>query len=157
MLDSVTEQQRFAQFLQQMPGICAVGQRPAQVLLSFLTAMVDAQVRPHAKPLQNFPKTSVVFPWCDRLSKAKATFEDLPRQLGHAYENWTFPVREYLVNPPDFALKQPLFRACFQLLPPPRPKTIGNCNMVCRPWEMRQVLSQRIRFGKIRVNPRKFY
>ncbi|ACA98619.1 MULTISPECIES: DEAD/DEAH box helicase [unclassified Picosynechococcus] len=118
LLDSVTEQQRFAQFLQQMPGICAVGQRPAQVLLSFLTAMVDAQVRPHAKPLQNFPKTSVVFPWCDRLSKAKATFEDLPRQLGHAYENWTFPVREYLVNPPDFALKQPLFRACFQLLPP---------------------------------------
>lgn len=118
LLDSVTEQQRFAQFLGQMPGICAGNQEPARVLLSFLTAMVDAQVRPHAKPLQNFPKTAVVLPWCDRLSKAKATFEDIPRQLRHAYENWTFPLREYLVEPPDFVPNQPLFRTCFELLPP---------------------------------------
>ncbi|MBV5257575.1 DEAD/DEAH box helicase [Synechococcus moorigangaii CMS01] len=118
LLDSVTEQQRLAQFLRQMPGICVGNNEAAPVLLSFLTAMVDAQVRPHAKPLQNFPKTSGVLSWCDRLSKAKATFEEAPRQLRHAYENWTFPVREYVVEPPDFTLHQPLFRTCFQLLPP---------------------------------------
>ncbi|BAW95890.1 SNF2 helicase, putative [[Synechococcus] sp. NIES-970] len=118
LLDSVTEQQRLAQFLRQMPGICQGNQPAAPILLSFLTAMVDAQIRPHAKPLQNFPKTSVVLSWCDRLSKAKATFEDAPRSLTHAYANWTFPLRDYLVQPPDFSLKQPLFRGCFQLLPP---------------------------------------
>jgi SNF2 family DNA or RNA helicase len=121
LLDSVTEQQRLAQFLQHMPGICNQGEDPAQVLLSFLTQMVDAQIRPYAKPLQNFPKTSVALPWVDRLAKAKPTFEldgRSPQQLRHAYESWTFPVRDHLVQPPDFHLNQTLFRTCFQLEPP---------------------------------------
>lgn len=119
LLDSVTEQQRFAQFLQHMPTVSANGDRPSSILLSFLTQMVDAQIRPHAKPLHNFPKNSVSIPWVNRLSKAKASFElEAAQPLRHAYENWTFPIRDHLVQPPDFALTQPLFRTCFQLIPP---------------------------------------
>ncbi len=131
VLDSVAEQQQFAQFLQYMPTICADEEDREQVLLSFLTQMVDAQIRPHAKPVQNFPKGSVSAPWADRLAKAKPIFEldgRSPQQLRHAYESWTFPVREHLVQPPEFELNQSLFRTCFQLVPPDESQETWSLN-----------------------------
>ncbi len=121
LLDSVTDQQRFAQFLQQMPQVCSRSDKPDTVLLSFLTQMVDAQVRPHAKPQHNFPKTSVILPWVNRLFQPNPQFQldhRVQQQLRHAYENWTFTIRDYLVYPPDFDYIQPLFRTCFHLIPP---------------------------------------
>ncbi|AFY38505.1 SNF2-related protein [[Leptolyngbya] sp. PCC 7376] len=131
LLDSVAEQQQFAQFLQFMPEICATPDLKEKILLSFLTQMVDAQIRPHAKPLQNFPKNAVSLPWANRLAKAKPIFEldgRSPQQLRHAYESWTFPVREHLVQPPEFALNQSLFRTCFQLVPPEEGKETWSLN-----------------------------
>ncbi len=147
LLDSALDQARLEQFSRQMPSVCrlydghpelngnekkgassdAIAQtpmptNPRQLILSFLSAVVDVQVRAIAQS-QTIPATQLsrelpVREWIQALGTSPVVEADVEQveRLQGALSTWTAPLqnrlRDGIAN----------FRTCFQLKSPPQGK-----------------------------------
>ncbi len=149
LVDSNQARIRFAKFSQLMPPACYSYQTmtnqegesisPQQLLLSFLSSILDNQLRNWVDEiyLPNVP--SIVQIWIANLAKKTFKFKAKTKEINRletALQNWTLPIQDYLVNPHNGKLEQNLFRICFQLQPPTK-KDIetGNNN-----WQLQYKL-----------------
>lgn len=146
LLDSAVDQARLEKFTQLMPSSCrayeelgtgdAVKQgqsrelaglsspssiSPEELLLAFLSSVVDVQVR-HWVQAQALPEAeSTVQEWLRSLSTTSDSLEAPPEavaRLEAALQTWTTPLQQNLVAPTSHTLRQNLFRTCFALKPP---------------------------------------
>jgi SNF2 family DNA or RNA helicase len=140
LLDSNKDQARFAKFSQSMPPACYVDrfereseeqfkiniELAQQVLLNFLTVIVDSQLRSYLDLKLDSYKAQTLQPWLQSLLEEKANFslnEKEYRRLETALDRWTLPIQEYLVGSPNNKLGQKLFRTCVILQPPKQTNT----------------------------------
>jgi len=138
LLDNALDQSRLAQFAQSMPPICRAygvaggaetdpneyihGTDPQELLLNFLSQVVDAQLRTWldvgVKPM----KGSLVSPWLETLQTDEEIVweesEDGPQRLNTAVQTWLAPVHDFLVKPDSEKIGGDRFQACFVLEPP---------------------------------------
>ncbi|HEY9832143.1 MAG TPA: DEAD/DEAH box helicase, partial [Stenomitos sp.] len=140
LLDSAVDQARLEKFTQLMPSSCRAYQEleskdgeqsrdltalsaipPEELLLAFLSHVVDVQVR-HWVQSQALPEAeSTVQEWLRRLSTTSDFFEAPPEavaRLEAALHTWTTPLQQNLVAPTSHTRRQNLFRTCFALKPP---------------------------------------
>lgn len=144
LLDSAVDQARLEKFTQVMPSACRAYlnkveggnienlnpasnlqpesfHQPQKLLLSFLSSIVDSQVRSWvaAQPL---PTTEPPMQeWLQALSTPSDTLEastEVVERLEAALQTWTIPVQQNLVAPTSQTLRKNLFRTCFVLKPP---------------------------------------
>ena len=131
LLDSTVDQARLAKFIQLMPAACRVYQSESneeiklvesqELLLGFLSSILDAQLRSWIDESLIGSKTVSVQSWLRSLTEQAAIFQGEAKnikRLETALYNWTLPIKDYLVNPGDRQLKQNLFRTCLALVPP---------------------------------------
>ena len=126
LLDSQVDLTRLAKFSQSMPSVCLAYQNqsvPSQeLLLKFLGAIIDAQVRTWIDDPSINNKSVTIQPWLRSLSESNAevnTENNHSARLKNALYNWTLPVQEYLVDRLNNNLGQNQYRTCFLLQPPP--------------------------------------
>jgi SNF2 family DNA or RNA helicase len=141
LLDSNKDQARLAKFSQSMPPACYAYQLERnlaeqfktslelaqKILLDFLTAVVDRQIRDRLEINLNNYKTQNFQSWLNSLTEKNSNFfcsEKEYQRLEAALDRWTFPIQEYLVGSPNNKLGQKLFRTCVILQPPKQ--TNGN-------------------------------
>ena len=131
LLDSQVDLTRLAKFSQFMPPACLAYQQqllqPQELLLQFLGAILDAQVRTWLDDNSSSTKAVAIQPWLRSLSGSNSLLETESKnseRLKNALYNWTLPVQEYLVNEQNNNLGQNQYRACFFLQPPP--KSVNN-------------------------------
>ncbi|MGK7873895.1 MAG: DEAD/DEAH box helicase [Xenococcaceae cyanobacterium] len=149
LLDSSVDQGRFAKLTQLMPSVCRAYQHmenensqfaePQELLLGFLSSILDAQLRTWIDISATPPKASTVQPWLQALSQESAYFQAEPKEVNRletALQNWTLPVQDYLVTSPDNKLGQNQFRTCFSLQPP----TSGEINWGYFNWKLQYYL-----------------
>ncbi len=144
LLDSAVDQARLERFAQIMPSACRAyqeeGERgrislshpltslpshqfvePQELLLGFLSSVMDAQVR-HGIEAQPLPTVeSPMQEWLRSLSTSSDTIEapaEAVARLEAALSTWTTPVRENLIAPTTQRFGQNLFRTGFSLIPP---------------------------------------
>ncbi|MBD2125620.1 DEAD/DEAH box helicase [Microcoleus sp. ZQ-A2] len=146
LLDSAVDQARLEKFTQLMPSSCRAYQElgtgdggqggqgrelaglsspssisPEELLLAFLSSVVDVQVR-HWVQAQALPEAeSTVQEWLRRLSTTSDSFEASPEavaRLEAALQTWTTPLQQNLVAPTSQGIRQNLWRTCFALKPP---------------------------------------
>ena len=130
LLDSALDQARLTQFTQSMPLVCcqyqASPQLPSQVLLDFLGNAIDHQVRQATTSLPQPQLSSPCQEWLQGLTspvpgKLSSTTDE-GRRLATLWENWTTPVKSYLVTSSNYWQERQeqgnLFRACLVLHPP---------------------------------------
>ncbi|AFZ16801.1 DEAD/DEAH box helicase [Allocoleopsis franciscana] len=159
LLDSAIDQARLEKFTQLMPSSCRAYQElgtgdggqggqggqgrdltalsaipPEELLLAFLSCVVDVQVR-HWVQAQALPETeSTVQEWLRSLSITSDPLEAPPEavaRLEAALQTWTTPLQQNLVAPTSQSLRQNLWRTCFALKPP----TAGETN-----WQLEYCL-----------------
>ncbi|MGL5871732.1 MAG: SNF2-related protein [Xenococcaceae cyanobacterium] len=140
LLDSNKDQTRFAKFSQSMPPACYVDRSEReteeqfkinielaqQVLLNFLTVIVDSQLRSYLDIKLDSYKAQTLQPWLQSLLEEKASFSSNEKEyqrLETALDRWTLPIQEYLVGSPNNKLGQKLFRTCVILQPPKQTNT----------------------------------
>jgi SNF2 family DNA or RNA helicase len=94
---------------------------PQELLLAFLSSLIDAQVR-HWIEAQSLPVAeSPIQEWLRSLSTRSDTIEAPPEavaRLEAALSTWTTPVQQNLVASMSQTFGQNLFRTCFVLNPP---------------------------------------
>ena len=135
LLDSAVDQGRLDKFASVMPSACRVYQgmgkgessssflplEPQELLLAFLSSVVDAQVS-HWVENQAIPAVdSPMQEWLRSLLTSSHTLE-IPTEEGArleaALKTWTMPVQQNLVVPTSQTLQQNLWRTGFSLKPP---------------------------------------
>ncbi|HEY9875755.1 MAG TPA: SNF2 helicase-associated domain-containing protein, partial [Candidatus Obscuribacterales bacterium] len=140
LLDSAVDQARLEKFAQQMPSACRTYQldfeednnpkskiqnpksiEPQELLLGFLSSIMDAQVRSWVGA-NALPTTEpLVSQWLQSLSGTSDKVEADSVAVGRleaALQTWTTPVQEHLVTQVSQELGQNLFRTCLLLKPP---------------------------------------
>ncbi|NES87253.1 MAG: hypothetical protein F6K10_41350, partial [Moorea sp. SIO2B7] len=130
LLDSSVDQARLAKFSQLMPLGCRAYQldpdnpkleEPQELLLGFLTDILDVQLRNCIDDNILPDKELLVHSWLQSLGQDYASLEAEDtevKRIETAINNWTLPVQDYLVNYADHKLKQNEFRTCLVLTPP---------------------------------------
>lgn len=140
LLDSALDQARLEKFTQVMPSACRAYQAseneedsssspisPEELLLSFLSSAMDAQVRNWVKTQALPIAESPLQEWMRSLIATSGTLEasgDAVARLEAALRTWTTAVQQHLVAPMSQTLGENLFRTCFTLVPP----TSGETN-----------------------------
>jgi SNF2 family DNA or RNA helicase len=123
LLDSAIDQSRLAKFTQLMPNICCSYQEIEQkqdLLLGFLSAIVDAQLRVYSESSNLYLSSSSLNNWLQALRHKTGIFEwelNQIKRLENALLNWTLPIQDYYLGG-QHKLGQILFRPCFLLTPP---------------------------------------
>ncbi|MGA9378024.1 MAG: DEAD/DEAH box helicase [Phormidium sp.] len=129
LLDSGVDRVRLENFARQMPGVCRNYQdlqtenpspftslelpsEPKDMLLSFLSSMIDLQVRTVARG-NSVPNTeNLVQKWLEGLANESAQVTgETPERLAAILNSWIAPVQPFLTG-------QSLFRTCFKVHPP---------------------------------------
>lgn len=141
LLDSAVDQTRLETFTQVMPLSClayhAQGtdesstspfpHQPQELLLSFLSSMIDAKVRTWVETQPPPTLASPVQKWLRSLATPADTL-DVPdeavERLDTALSTWTTPIQQNLVTSSSSPLRQNLWRTGFALIPP----TSGETN-----------------------------
>ena len=156
LLDSAVDQARLEKLTQVLPSACRaylrsgealdVGKKlnvesldqpanlqpatlyaPEELLLGFLSGVIDAQVR-HWVNAQTLPVAEPpIEEWMRSLSTDSDTWEAPPEavtRLEAVLQTWTTPVQQNIVAPTSQSLSQNLWRTCFALHPP----TSGEAN-----------------------------
>jgi SNF2 family DNA or RNA helicase len=148
LLDSAVDQARLEKFTQLMPSACRAYRglgneedsspnspstnpkskiqnlkflEPQELLLRFLSSVIDAQVRIWVETPTMPTAESTIQEWLRSLSTQSDALEvpsEAVTRLEAALQTWTTPVQQNLVTPTSQTLKQNLFRACFVLKPP---------------------------------------
>ena len=137
LLDSASDQERLRHFTQDMPlsircirpagkesPLLACNQNPVDardLIVSFLTALVDTQIRQTAQevPLNGLTNLSPELPvkeWLEALTQSDSKLKASPvavSRLQEALNTWTAPLQSMDVNPAD------QFRLLLELQPPP--------------------------------------
>ena len=94
---------------------------PEELLLGFLSGVIDAQVR-HWVNAQTLPVVEpTIEEWMRSLSTDSDTLEAPPEavaRLEAVLQTWTTPVQQNIVAPTSQTLSQNLWRTCFALKPP---------------------------------------
>lgn len=128
LLDSTQEQGRLTKYTRLMPLACLayeVGkkQQPQELILDFLSRLIDAQLRLGVQINVN-QASGVVAKWLQSLGSDSPEFAAKSSEIERletALRNWTLPIQDYLVN--NLKLGQNQFRACFCLVPPKSEQT----------------------------------
>ncbi|NEP13470.1 MAG: DEAD/DEAH box helicase [Symploca sp. SIO2C1] len=134
LLDSSVDQERLGKFSQLMPSACRayLGKEneqesflslipPQELLLSFLSSVIDNQVRSWIEETSLPAAVSPVKEWLKALSTTPEHLEGEPSdraRLEAALQAWTTPVQQNLVTPNSQGLGRNLFRTCLVLQPP---------------------------------------
>jgi len=147
LLDSAVDQARLEKFTQLMPSACRADQEiagmgegdaqnydspqpspqltgiePQELLLGFLSSVIDAQVRNWVEEQPLLTAESPVHLWMRSLSIPNNILEapaEAIVRLETALSTWTTPVKQNLVTPMGQTLGQNLFRTGLALQPPP--------------------------------------
>ncbi len=129
LLDSNIDQIRLTNFVQKMPSLCrcyvdseeSPPINPQELILDFLTNIVDLQVRKLLDPLTVSGNDLTVEPWLNSLVKTDINYCELPsadsKRLKMAFDHWTLPIQDNLITS-DFQLSKKQYRICFKLTPP---------------------------------------
>lgn len=139
LLDSGVDQARLDKFTTVMPAACRAYQEigngelvigdgnaffplePQELLLAFLSRIVDVQVRSWVEAKGIPAVESLMQEWLRSLLASTNTLE-IPTEevvrLEAALKTWTMPVQQNLVVPSSQALQQSLWRTSFDLKPP---------------------------------------
>ncbi|MCA1992172.1 MAG: DEAD/DEAH box helicase, partial [Coleofasciculus sp. S288] len=99
---------------------------PQELLLGFLSRVVDVQVRSWVEAQAIPAAESAIWEWVRSLSTESNTLEapsEAIARLENALQIWTTPVQQNLVAPTSQPLRQNLFRSCFALQPPASSET----------------------------------
>ena len=149
LLDSATDRERLEKFIQIMPsacrgylgmGFCRERQpngnggdlklvewsnfqpdSPQELLLSFLSSIIDVQVRSWLESVSLPVTESPISEWLQSLSKSSNIFTGEATAIARletALSTWTLPIQQHLITPKSQKLGQNLFRTCFVLQPP---------------------------------------
>lgn len=146
LLDSAVDQARLEKFTQLMPSACRAyssqnakfkiqnedealthpasiinSKAPEELLLGFLSGVIDAQVRDWVETPVIPTAESTVQEWLRMLSTPSDTLEaptEAVARLEAALHTWTTPIQQNLVAATAQPLRQNLFRTCFALQPP---------------------------------------
>ena len=153
LLDSEIDQARLAKFTQLIPPACYAYQlnskekkeegtqliEPQELLLGFLSSILDAQLRTWIDITVTTAKDSLVQSWLQSLNQNQGEFQSKAKDLQRlqtALQNWTLPIQDYLATNFEHKLNQNLFRACFSLEPP----TLGEINWGYTDWKLQYSL-----------------
>ncbi|MGB5961187.1 MAG: DEAD/DEAH box helicase [Coleofasciculaceae cyanobacterium] len=128
LLDSGVDQARLDKFTAMMPSACrayqemgqdnSVAINPRELLLAFLSQVVDAQVR-NCLDVKAIPTLAPVQEWLRMLvTSGVATANEEMTRLEAALKTWTMPVQQNLIVPTSQTLPQNLWRTGFSLKPP---------------------------------------
>jgi SNF2 family DNA or RNA helicase len=137
LLDSTLDQARLAKFIQLMPSACLAYNftqsenriEAQELLLNFLRAILDIQVRNYLENNINVTKTVTIQPWLNSLSGYSHLLKIEPKQISrleNALDNWTLSIQDYLVNEKNKNLGQNQYRTCFILQPPSQRENNGE-------------------------------
>ncbi len=134
LLDSSVDQERLSKFSQLMPSACRAYLEkeneqesfpslipPQELLLSFVTSVIDSQVRSWIEETSLPAAVSPVQEWLKALSTTAEHLEGEPSDMARleaALQGWTTPVQQNLVTPNSQGLGRNLFRTCLVLQPP---------------------------------------
>lgn len=141
LLDSAVDRSRLEKFTQFMPLVCRSYQQmgrinqeldnqkaiadalisPSALLLSFLSSILDIQVRQWVASLAAPTVETPIPEWLRSLTSSSDTLALAPTaiaRLDQALQTWTLPVQQHLVTPNCQGLAQNLFRTCLILQPP---------------------------------------
>ena len=94
---------------------------PQELLLDFLSTILDAQLRTWVETSLPPVKESAVKQWLQALSQEKASFEAEPttvNRLKTALQTWTLPVQDSMGTELIHKWAKNQFRTCFSLQPP---------------------------------------
>ncbi len=148
LLDSNIDRDRLAKFVQLMPPVCRSYcqenseittiklQDSQELLLNFLSSIIDARVRIWNQDIPINNKAIAVSPWLQSLGAKNPVLklEDKNnKRIDNAIKNWTFTVRDYLIDLSKLKVKQNLYRTCFNLVPPEK-KQIKSGNV---DWQLK--------------------
>lgn len=152
LLDSITDQTRFARFSQLFPSICrhyhpiernlAEPASPAQnrdPILDFLRESMALQIRDWMGEITPSSKAPLVKDWLQGLGQEQPLPQEQPSRyprLENALKNWTRSVQDYLVTPLNDQLGINHYRVCFVLVPP----TSGEVAWGILNWKLHYVL-----------------
>lgn len=148
LLDSAVDQVRLEKFSHFMPFACRAYQalgdaqdstsdsqttnpisqiptlkfsEPQELLLGFLSRMIDVQVRNWVEAESLSATESIIQQWVRSLSSPSPTLEASPEAINRletALSTWTTPIQQNLVASLSQTLGQNTFRTCFALKPP---------------------------------------
>ncbi|HEY9599080.1 MAG TPA: DEAD/DEAH box helicase, partial [Cyanophyceae cyanobacterium] len=141
LLDSAVDQARLEKFSHLMPSVCRAYSgleeaqdsspdsqqqplkfpEPQELLLGFLSRLIDAQVRNWVKAESLSATESIIQQWVRSLSSPSDTLEASPEAINRletALSTWTTPIQQNLVASLSQSLGQNIFRTCFVLKPP---------------------------------------
>ncbi|MEC4853543.1 MAG: DEAD/DEAH box helicase, partial [Jaaginema sp. PMC 1079.18] len=138
LLDSALDQSRLAQFAQSMPPVCRAygvldeaqttpekyiqATDSQELLLNFLSQVVNAQLRTWLDVGVKSLKGFLVSPWLETLQESREIVweesEESPQRLNTAVQTWLSPVNDFLVKPDSEKIGGDRFQACFVLEPP---------------------------------------
>lgn len=124
LLDSEIERTRLAKFVQLMPDSCLSYNKDRQkqeILLDFLTHVLDAQVREWLEYTPVTANNITVNPWLRSLCEADSIIDTNAKNLQriqNALYNWQLPLQEYIVSQDNSNLAQNRYRLALALKPP---------------------------------------
>jgi SNF2 family DNA or RNA helicase len=139
LLDSTLDRSRLAKFAQAMPPVCRSycanlsgndELESQELLLDFLINILATQLRYWINSASNIVAANVKYPWLLSFGSPDEDFsgtEAEVKRLETAFENWTLPIREYLVTETNKQLGKNQFQTCFRLEPPANSQT-GEAN-----------------------------
>lgn len=134
LLDSVLDRSRLAKFAQAIPPAChsycadISGENrleSQELLLDFLRNILAAQLRSWLSSAASVSQKNVKYPWLLSFGSTDPDFvgtETEIKRLETAFENWTLPIRDYLVTETNKQLVKNQFQICFYLKPPANPQ-----------------------------------
>ncbi|MCP2731683.1 DEAD/DEAH box helicase, partial [Limnofasciculus baicalensis] len=94
---------------------------PQELLLSFLSSMIDVQVRCWQESVSLPVTESPISEWLQSLSKSSNILTGEATAIARletALSTWKIPIQQHLITPKSEKLGQNLFRTCFVLQPP---------------------------------------
>jgi SNF2 family DNA or RNA helicase len=125
LLDSEIERTRLAKFSQLMPDACLYYNqnkvKKQELLLNFLTQIINAQVREWSDYTPAIAKNRTVDPFLRSLSGSDNTINTDSKniqRLKNALYNWQLPLQEYIVSEDNHNLAQNRYRLALFLEPP---------------------------------------
>ncbi|VEP11529.1 DNA/RNA helicase, superfamily II, SNF2 family [Hyella patelloides LEGE 07179] len=129
LLDSEIERTRLAKFSQLMPESCLAynseNLQEQELLLDFLTYILDAQVREWLDYTAATAHNITVNPWLRSLSESDSIIDTDAKnlqRLQNALYNWQLPLQEYIVSQDNNNLAQNRYRLALALEPPVQDK-----------------------------------
>lgn len=140
LLDSEIDLVRLAKFTRSMPQSCRVDLNniEQEFLLKVLGIILDTRVRSWSNVNINFSKNIRVASWLQSLEASNSLLNIDAKnrdRIVHALNNWSLPIKEYLVNSENQNLAKNRYRLCLSLQPPNK-----QDNDIQGDWQLKYLL-----------------